>query len=338
MGKAQPIHPDNHKYITVFIPTYNGEKYLRECIEAILSQDMPRNYALELLVIDSGSRDGSLEILRSFGDKIRLLEIPNSEFSHGGTRDKAARLAKGEYVLYLSQDATPKHNRWLINMLEPFFLSRRVGCVFGRQVPRPDAAATIKREVSSVFGSLGAPDSIVIHRSESLVDDTKTNPINTFFSDVNSAVRRDLLTREVPFRHVDYAEDQALAEDMQNKGYLKAYSPQGAVWHSNEYTARQYFHRKFDEFLGLSKSTDYKLVASKRSLLLGWIRPTLQDWKFIRLDQEYSFLSKLLWTVESPLYNVAGKAGQYMAAKHSHEGSRNMDFSLEERTKRENND
>ncbi len=334
MTKATPAPQASNKYITVFIPTYNGEKYITECVNSILHQELPVGFALELLVIDSGSRDETLSKLKAFGNKITLLEIPNSEFSHGGTRDRAARLAKGEYVLFLSQDATPRDNRWLINMLEPFFLSDKVGCVFGRQVPRPDAAATIKREVSSVFGGLGAPGSIIIHRHKSLVDGTQTNLINTFFSDVNSAARRDLLVQTVPFRHVDYAEDQALAEDMQNHGYLKAYSPQGVVWHSNEYTAKQYFHRKFDEFLGLAKSTDYEPTASRRSLLLGWLRPTLQDWKYIRHDQEYSFKSKVLWSVVSPLYNIASKAGQYMAAKYTNEDSRNKNFSLEERQKR----
>lgn len=321
------------KYVSVFIPTYNGEKYLKECIDSILSQQLPDGYELELLVIDSGSRDKSVDILKSFGNKLRLLEIPNSEFSHGGTRDKAARLAKGEFILFLSQDATPKHDRWLINMLEPFFLSDRVGCVFGRQVPRPDAAATIKREVATVFGGLGAHDAIVLHRHKSLVDNSETNPLNTFFSDVNSAARRDLLVGEVPFRHVNYAEDQALAEDMQNKGYIKAYSPQGAVWHSNEYTFRQYLDRKFDEYTGLQESVGFHLRPSLRSVCFGWIRPTLADWKFIRHDGEYTLWSKVVWLLKSPLYNMAGKLGMYRALKHYRDEKLRDKYSLEKKAR-----
>jgi rhamnosyltransferase len=318
------------KYISVFIPTFNGESNLAECIEAVLRQELPPGYGLDFLVIDSGSSDRTLQILGKYEHKLKLLQIPNSDFSHGGTRQKAAEIAKGDFILFLTQDATPTDYRWLVNMVEPFFLSDKVGCVFGRQVPRPNAPPTIKREVSSVFGMFGPADSIIIHRPKSLADKSPA-PVNNFFSDVNSAVRRELLLGEVPFRNVNYAEDQSLAEDMQKKGYLKAYAPSGAVWHSNDYTAREYFHRKFDEYLGLHKTVDYKLVASRRSLCLGWIRPTIADWRFIRRDGDYSIRSKIVWFLESPIYNWGLKAGQYYAAKSLHNPRLVDKYSLEKK-------
>lgn len=322
------------KLISVFIPTFNGEKYLAETIEAVLAQDLPKGYELELLVTDSGSTDGTLSILEHYRDSLKLTKIPNSEFGHGKTRSQAARKAKGEFVLFLSQDATPTNYRWVISMLEPFFLSDKVGCVFGKQTPRPDVAASIKREVSSVFGAIGAMDSLVIHRDKSLVDEKATNPINTFFSDVNSAARRDLLVGKVPFRDVQYAEDQALAEDMQRAGYMKAYSPLGEVWHSNEYGVRDYYRRKFDEYIGLQESTKLTITPSMRSLLLGWIRPTIADYKFIRRDNDYGPKSKLLWYAKSPFYNVAVQMGKYRALKHFGDRSRREEISLEARLRR----
>lgn len=321
------------KYITVFIPTFNGQKFLGECIKSVLSQTLPDGYGLELLIIDSGSTDETLEVIGNYAERLTLVQIPNSEFSHGGTRSKAAHMAKGEFILFLTQDATPANQNWLMSMIEPFYISPKVGCVFGRQIPRQNAAITIKREVATVFGGLGARDSIVIHRSRSLTTGKDTNPINTFFSDVNSAVRRDLLTGPVPFRNVNYAEDQSLAEDMQQKGYLKVYAPQGEVWHSNEYTPKQYFHRKFDEYIGLQESVGLHLTPSLRSLLLGWIRPTWQDWKFIRRDSEYSPRSKFVWFVEAPFYNLGEKAGKYYAAKHFTNTSRRKKLSLEHKNR-----
>lgn len=323
----------NDKYITVFIPTFNGEPYLAECIEAILHQELPAGYSLELLVTDSGSTDSTLDILEKYKDKLILDQIPNSQFSHGGTRQRAAEMAKGEFILFLSQDATPSHYRWLINMIEPFYLDERIGCVFGRQIPRQNAAPTIKREVAGVFGGLGTPDTIAVHRHKSLVDNKDTATLNTFFSDVNSAVRRDLLVGPVPFRKLKYAEDQALAEDMLNHGYFKAYSPQGSVWHSNEYTAKQYFHRKFDEWIGLQESVGLQLKPSKRSLLLGWIRPTLTDWKFLLRDREYTPKSKIVWLIEAPFYNIAEKAGRYQALKNIHDSEARKKLSLEEKAR-----
>lgn len=322
------------KFVSVFIPTFNGEKYLRECIDAILAQQLPEGYGLEVLVIDSGSSDGTVKILESFGDKISLSHIPNKEFSHGRTRDKAARMAKGEFILFLSQDATPAHDRWLISMVEPFFISEKVGCVFGAQVPRGDAAATIKHEVSKAFNALGTRDSIVIHRHNSLVDGVATNAPNTFFSDANSAVRRSLLVGEVPFRPVNYAEDQALAEDMQKAGYLKAYAPQGEVHHSNEYTAKQYFHRKFDETIGLQEALGLKLQPSLKNLVFGWIRPTYYDWRFIARDKEYGTKQKLYSYLTVPAYNIACQAGQYYGIKNLRDKAKREKMSLEGRARK----
>jgi rhamnosyltransferase len=307
--------PSNN-YISVFIPTFNGEKYIGESIESILKQELPENHQLELIIIDSGSTDGTLDIIQRHKEHIVFKTIPNKEFSHGRTRAQAARMAKGEFILFITQDATPAHTRWLLSMIEPFYLSPLVGCVFGAQVPRSDAAPTIKREVATAFGALGARDAIIIHRHTSLVDHVPTNGPNTFFSDANSAVRRGLLVGEVPFRDVNYAEDQALAEDMQNKGYLKAYAPQGEVWHSNEYTARGYFYRKFDEYIGLQESLGRTLPRSRKSLLLGWIRPTFYDYRFIMRDASYSPKAKLKGLAEAPLYNIAAKAGLYYASKY----------------------
>lgn len=320
------------KYITVFVPTYNGGNYIRPLIDAVLAQELPSEHKLELMITDSGSKDDSVETILSYGDKINFKQIPNEEYGHGKTRQQAAKEAKGDYILFLSQDATPASDRWLINMIEPFFVSEKVGCVFGRQIPRPFAVPTIKREVAGVFGALGAPDSIVLHRYRSLVDAYHTNDLNSFFSDVNSAIRKDLVNT-VPFRDLAYAEDQALAEDMQNAGYLKAYSPSGAVWHSNEYSPKEYYHRKFDEYAGLIESVNYVLLPSKKSLFLGWIKPTLKDWSFNRKDGEYNLRAKIKFFALSPFYNYYLELGKYHAAKYTKNIEKRAKISLESRRK-----
>ena len=321
------------KFISVFIPTYNGEKYIGESIEAVLNQDLPPGYNLELIIIDSGSRDATVQIIENhYADRVRFIKIPNEEFGHGKTRQYAAEIAKGDYILFLSQDATPTNYRWLINMIEPFFISSKVGCVFGRQIPRPHSVPTIKREVSSVFTGLGPINSIVIQRSKSLVDNEPVGAINTFFSDVNSAIRKDLVTK-IPFRDVRYAEDQALAQDMQSNGFLKAYTSDGSVWHSNEYTAKEYYHRKFDEYSGLQNSVSEKLSPSIRSLFLGWVRPTLEDWKFTRYDREYNGYVKLKFLILSPAYNFYMQLGKYRAIRHFNNPMMQKKYSLEERRK-----
>lgn len=333
MSKMSPANLNDPKLVSVFIPVYNGEKYIHECIDMVLHQNLPTGWSLELLVIDSGSKDSSVSIIESFDDdRLRFEQIPNSEFGHGKTRDKAAHMLNGEFVLFLTQDATPANDRWAINMIEPFYLSEKIGCVFGRQIPRASSVPTIKREVASVFGGLGASDAITVHRHKSLVDEVETNTLNSFFSDANSAVRRALLIGDVPFRDLPYAEDQALAEDMQNKGYMKAYSALGAVLHSNEYTPKEYYHRKFDEYTAL-KNLGSAEKPSIKSLVLGWIRPTIADYKFLRADSEYNRRAKLKFTALSPAYNIYLQLGKYQALRYFGDANKANRLSLESREK-----
>ena len=326
----------NTTIVSVFIPTFNGEKYIASCLDALINQELPSNYRLEILVTDSGSTDNTLAILDSYSDYIVLDKIPNSDFGHGKTRQRAAEKAKGQFILFLTQDATPASYRWVINMIEPFFLSEKIGCVFGRQIPRPDVAPTIKREVSSVFNRFGPEDAIMIHRNNSLIDNSDSAEKNEYFSDVNSAVRKDLVTGAIPYRDLKYAEDQAMAKDLFEKGYLKAYSARGAVWHSNEYSAKNYYHRKFDEYIGLQESIDASFVASRKELLLGWIKPTLRDIKFTIKDRDYSLISKLYWFTQIPLYNLGNFAGKYQAIKYYSNSNKRDELSLESRQKNKN--
>lgn len=319
--------------ISVFMPVFNGQKYLKESLDEILSQKLPKNYELEVLVTDSGSSDKSIAILESYKDRINLKKIPNSEFSHSQTRFDAAKLAKGDFIVYITQDATPRDKYWLMNLIEPFFLNSKISIVYGRQVPRPDAVACIKREVTNSFGGLSSTDTIFLQRHLSLVNGKNIAPINTFFSDVNSAVKRDILINNIPFRNVEYAEDQALAEDMLQAGYIKAFAPLACVWHSNEYSITQYYRRKFDEYIGLQKSTNYKPKVALKSVILGWIKPTIRDYRFIYRDQDYKYISKIYWILISPLYNFCERLALYKAKKFINNKNIQTKLSLEAKLK-----
>lgn len=284
--------------VTVAIPTFNAEEFLKAVLDAIAAQKTKRK--VEILVIDSGSTDRTLEILKDY-PKVRLHQIPNSEFGHGKTRNLAGELATGEYILYLTQDAVPANQHWLEAMVEPFELSDKVGCVVGKQVPLADCPVTIKREVYTVFRGLGPEDSISLQRKNDQTE--KLGLVNTFMSNTNSAVRKNLLSK-IPFRDVNYAEDQGLGIDMLEAGYYKAYSPLGSVYHSHNYGVREYFRRKFDEYVGLRMTTGYKATAGYKELFIGSIKSTVRDWMFLFRDKEYSAGQKFRDFFKAPFYNL----------------------------------
>lgn len=85
--------------VSIIIPCYNAEKYVAESIQSALDQTYPH---CEVIVIDDGSTDGSLDVIKSFGDRIRWETGPN----HGGcaARNRGLELAKGEWIQFLDSD------------------------------------------------------------------------------------------------------------------------------------------------------------------------------------------------------------------------------------------
>ena len=149
--------------VTIAILSFNGEEFFDELLSAVTNQKT--DLQKEVLVIDSGSRDKTVEIAKKYSE-VRLHEIPNSEFGHGKTRNLAVEMARGEFVLFLTQDAVPSHPGWLDSMIEPFSIDEKVAAVFGRQIPREHCFVTLKREVDQVFQSFGDAGSIAMKREK----------------------------------------------------------------------------------------------------------------------------------------------------------------------------
>ena len=89
----------NDPLVSIIIPCYNAEKYVGEAIESALAQTYPNK---EVIVIDDGSTDGSLQVIKSFGDRIRWETGPN----RGGSaaRNRGIELARGELIQFLDAD------------------------------------------------------------------------------------------------------------------------------------------------------------------------------------------------------------------------------------------
>ena len=232
--------------VSVVVPVKDGARYLDELLEAVADQRIDAE--VEVLVVDSGSRDGSVAIARSRG--ARVVEIAPAEFGHGRTRNLAAEHAAGEAVVFLTQDAAPAGDDWLASLVAPLDGDARVGMAFGPHLPRPDTSATIARELSEFFGAF-------TDRELRLDDHPQPgDPASGFFSNVNSAVLR-ACWEQVRFRDVAYAEDQAFARDAMAAGWRKAYVPRAGVLHAHDYPFAQFMRRYFDEYRGLAETVGH---------------------------------------------------------------------------------
>jgi GT2 family glycosyltransferase len=262
--------PSRTRSVTVAIPVRDGGELFERTLAALARQTV----AHELLVCDSGSRDGSLMRAREHG--ARVIEIPPREFSHGGTRNLLLSEAAGEHVALLTQDAEPADERWLERLLAGFQLAPDVGIVYGPYISRQGAPPAVRWELEQWFSSL-SPDGVP--RVERLAAEERVLPVlellgaRGFFTDANACVARAAWS-VAPFRDVPYAEDRVLAIDMLRAGYAKAFVPAAAVVHSHDYTAGEQLRRSFDEWRGLREVYGWREPVSP-ARLAGQLRGAL---------------------------------------------------------------
>ncbi len=108
---------------------------------------------VEVLIVDSGSTDGSLDIARRHG---RARDRDTAErVLPRLTRNLAIEQATGDVVVFLTQDSTPASDRWLASMLEGFAQSDDVALVFGPHIARPEHSHVFAREMRDHFRTWG---------------------------------------------------------------------------------------------------------------------------------------------------------------------------------------
>ena len=86
--------------ISIIMPVFNGEKYIKKAIFSVLNQSLED---FELIIVNDGSTDGTLDIINEFDDD-RIKVITQENKGPGAARNKALTLAKGDYLMFLDSD------------------------------------------------------------------------------------------------------------------------------------------------------------------------------------------------------------------------------------------
>ena len=270
--------------VSVVIPVKNGARWLPETFDAL-----SRDPAIEVLVIDSGSTDGSVAMARERG--MRVLQIAPEIFGHGRTRNLGLRDTAGELVCFLTQDATPQR-RWADAYREVMAEEEEVGAAFGPHVPRPGSQPMIARELEDVFARFAADDGgrRVWPRGEA-----------PFLSNVNACYRRKCLEQLGGFPDVAYAEDQAFARILAGSEWRLAYHPAAAVLHAHSYGLLTFMRRYFDEYRGLRATTGHVAGFGLRSTARVVRDEVVADRGWMR-EHRVLWPARAAWTARAELH------------------------------------
>lgn len=279
----------NHIRASVLIPVKNGGALLGEVLDAVLAQQAP--WPFEVIVVDSGSSDGSLELVRQKG--VRVVAIPAEEFGHGRTRNLLASMASGEFLVFITQDAKPASEQWLVEMVHGCDCEPGVAGAFGPHRAHPGARHVTHCELNQHFAGFGDKLSVVrLEDRERFASDPGYRQWLHFFSSNNSCIRRSVW-ESLPLPEVAFAEDQTWALKAIEAGYAKAFVPGAVVYHSHDFGVWETLQRNFDEARSFNLYFGYRIQDSVprafRSAVhlarrdLAWLRAAnLRGWRLIK--------------------------------------------------------
>ncbi len=228
-------------HISIIIPVKNGVHTLKRCLDAIVAQSLISE--TEIIIIDSGSKDGTLQLIRDYPHDIRLYQIPPKDFSHGGTRNYGVSLAKGEFVVMTVQDAWAASDQWLEIMLAHFKRDEKVSAVVGQQVAPHHKSVNPHQWYRPVSKPRFIETYFENPDDYNKLSGKEKDEI-TFSDDVNTMYRKETLIK-YPFEHVEFGEDMLVIKTFLSNRKKVIYDANSSVWHyhflSKEYTYKVSF-------------------------------------------------------------------------------------------------
>lgn len=295
------------RVISVVIPTYNAGPEFRRTLEMIRAQQV--SGLVEIVVVDSGSRDDTLALCREFGAVV--LAIPSREFNHGATRNLGIGRAKGDYVALTVQDSVPVDRHWLESMVRNLDRGPTVAGVYSRQVPRPDCHPLTRQHLETWAATQGrrrlqeAPDWGTFER---LAPDEQLALAT--FDNVSSCVRKAAWA-QVPFQPVRFGEDIDWAVRVLRAGWGIVYEPASAVVHSHDRSAWYELKRTYVCHKTLKSLFGTQQVPNLTRLLPNACGDTLRRWSYLWRCRSRS--SRHFWRAIT--LSFGNQIGQYLGGK-----------------------
>lgn len=216
---------------SIIIRTYNEQKFLGEALEAIKQQNL-RDYSCEVVLVDSGSTDGTIKIAEQYN--CRIVMIKKSEFTFGRSLNIGCEAARGRFLVFISGHCVPYGEDWLYNLVKPLAENTAHYC-YGRQIGRE--------------GYTKFSENLLL---EKYFPSTATLQQGDFFcNNANAALSRDVWDKFQFDESLTGLEDMALAKQLVSQGYKIAYAADAPVEHIHEESWKQVKRRYEREAIAL---------------------------------------------------------------------------------------
>ena len=296
--------------VSVVIPTFNAGPGFEDLLRKLGAQR--GDFELEVVVVDSGSTDGTAELAARHG--ALLHRVPKAGFNHGATRDLGISFSSGEYVALTVQDAVPLDEEWLAPMVENLQKDPRVAAVYGRHVPRPDAGVMTR----ALVGNLAVAG---LERREQEIQDPaqylSLPPAQrrrvVAFDNVSSCLRRSVWGR-FPFGEADFAEDLRWGKKVVEAGYRIVYEPRSVVVHSHERGVLYDLRRHYVDQLVLEELFGARMVPNLPRLVLGIPYSARHVYGLLRREEPAPKKRPKLM-LDAAAYSLASQLGAYLGVK-----------------------
>jgi rhamnosyltransferase len=252
--------------VSVLLVTHDGMATLPATLDRLAEQETAVPF--ELVAVDSGSRDGTAELLARRAD--RLLTVTPGEFDHGTTRNLGIAACRGELVALLVQDALPATADWLARLTAPFAADAGLAGTYARQQPRPEASALTRFYLAGWAATAGEPR---LQQLAGAAELSALSPAERLarctFDNVCSCLRR-AVWEQIPFRPTPIAEDVAWAREVLLAGWRLRYTPEAVVVHSHERSALHELRRARASHERLAALLGLRTLPTVGALLRAW--------------------------------------------------------------------
>jgi rhamnosyltransferase len=243
--------------VSVIMRCKNSAWVIAEALVALHSQSFKD---FELIVVDSGSTDKTLEIVKEF--PCRLIQIESTQYYPGAVLNMAIAEAKAEIIVFQNSDAVPLCQHTLQRLVDAFD-DEDVDAALSRQLPRPEAETWVRKDYELSF-----PDA------------TET-PSWIRLSLPMAAMRKSAWEKHKFYTDAWASEDTEWGEWAVKNGMKIKYVKDAIIMHSHNYTLKQIFGRKFvegeaDAFIYNAKPSIFKV---KIKFIRGCLRDFITYWK-----------------------------------------------------------